>query len=183
MNKYLKQLVFPITTWFKNRSTPLEIKVVFIISSLFLVWPLTLLPRIPRRARCCWRCGARGGDEWPALGGRERTASPHPGDGLIGGGGQLDPSVVRGRLWCCYSKCDTVGWGWGGRVQDQEAEGVSKGCSGAHPLAYVCHFSPSVLPLLVKLMLCMYMCQQLKRAPTCQSASWMFDLKTKQKQK
>ena len=41
--------------------------------------------------------------------------------------GQPDPSV-RGRLWCCYSKCDRVGWGGGG-VQDQEARGVFKRCS------------------------------------------------------
>lgn len=51
-----------------------------------------------------------------------------------------------------------------GRVQDQEARGVFKHCSGAHLcahlLAYVCLFSPSVLPPLGKLTLCMYMCQR-----------------------
>lgn len=108
MNKYLKQLIFPITTWWKNGYTALEVNVVFSILSIFHVWPCFL--------GYCEEQGAVGGagleEDINDLRLEEENEQPPlilETDWL---GGEPDPSV-RGRLWCCYSKCDTVGGvGW-----------------------------------------------------------------------
>lgn len=102
-------------------------------------------------------------------------------------GGEPDPSL-RGRVWCCYSKCDTVvgGGGGGGWIQDQEARGVFKRCSGAHLcahlLAYVCHFSSLSFASAGQTdALHVHVPTAETRSHVSESVCWMFDLKkTKQ---